>query len=141
MNNNLFRLALCFAFVFCCLACAAAKRPILSPNDHLQEMAPEAVRRDIDECIRLAEEAGAGVAQGKQMAGQTARGAAIGAAAGAVSGAITGGPGIGAVAGAAGGATWGFLGGFFTSKNFDYRKRRYIEDCLRQKGYDPIGWQ
>ena len=141
MNNNLFRLAICSAFVFCCLACAAAKHPILSPNDHLQEMAPEAVRHDIDECIRLAKEAGPGMAQGKQIARQTAGGAVIGAAAGAVSGAITGGPGIGAAAGAAGGATWSFLGGLFTSKNFDDRKKRYIDDCLRQKGYNPIGWQ
>jgi outer membrane lipoprotein SlyB len=141
MDNNLFRLAICSTIVFCCLGCAAAKHPILAQNDHLQEMAPEAVQRDIDECIRLANEAGPGAAQGKQIARQTVGGAAIGAAAGAVSGAITGGPGIGAAAGAAGGATWSFLGGLFRSKNMDDRKKRYIEDCLRQKGYNPIGWQ
>jgi outer membrane lipoprotein SlyB len=141
MNNHLFRLAICSAFVCCCFACAATKRPILAPNDHLQEMAPDAVQRDIDECIRLTNEAGPGAAQGKQIARQTAGGAAIGAAAGAVSGAITGGPGIGAAAGAAGGATWSFLGGLFRSRGLDAGKKRYIEDCLRKKGYDPIGWR
>jgi outer membrane lipoprotein SlyB len=102
MNNNLFRLAICSAMVFCCLACAAAKRPIVAHNDHLQEMAPDAVQRDIDECIRQATEAGPGSARGKQIAGQTAGGAVVGAASGAVAGAISGGPGLGAAAGAAG---------------------------------------
>ena len=141
MNNNLFQLAICSAIVFCCLACAAAKRPILAPNEHLQEMAPDAVQRDIDDCILLATEAGPGAARGKQIAGQTAGGAAVGAAAGAVAGAISGGPGLGAAAGAAGGATGGFLSGLFRSSDLDPAQRRYVEECLRQKGYKPIGWR
>ena len=141
LNNNLFRLTIYAAIVFCCLACAAAKHPILAPNDHLQEMAPDAVQRDIDECMRLAKEAGPGAARGKQIAGQTAGGAAVGAASGAVAGAISGGPGIGAAAGAAGGATAGLLHGLFTSSDLDAGQQRYVEDCLRQKGYNPIGWQ
>lgn len=63
MNNNLFRLAICSAIVFCCLACAAAKHPILAPNEHLQGMTADAVQRDIDECMRLAKEAGPGAAR------------------------------------------------------------------------------
>jgi transposase-like protein len=39
-DNHPFRLAICSAIVFCCLACAAAKHPIWAPNDHLQEMGP-----------------------------------------------------------------------------------------------------
>ena len=127
--------------VFCCLACAAAKQPILAPNDHLQEMGQDAVQRDIDECLRLAKEAGPGATRGKQIAGQTAGGAAIGAAGGAVAGAISGGPGLGAAAGAAGGAAAGLLGGLFRSSDLDAGQQRYAEDCLRQKGYNPIGWR
>ena len=126
--------------VFSCLACAA-QRPILAPNEHLQEMAPEAVQRDIDECLRMAAEAGPGAVRGKQIAGQTAGGAAVGAAAGAVAGAISGGPGIGAAAGAAGGATAGLLRGIFRSSDLDAGQKRYAEECLRQKGYQPIGWK
>jgi len=74
MNNHLFRLAICSGIVFCWLACSAVKHPILAPNDHLQEMAPDAVQGDIDECIQLANEAGPGAARGKQIAGQTAGG-------------------------------------------------------------------
>jgi len=140
MHNNLFRLAISFAIIFSCLACAA-KRPILAPNEHLQEMAPDAVQRDIDDCIRIATEAGPGAARGKQIAGQTAGGAAVGAAAGAVAGAISGGPGLGAAAGAAGGASAGLLRGLFKSSDLDSGQKRFAEECLRQKGYQPIGWQ
>jgi outer membrane lipoprotein SlyB len=140
MHGHLFRLAISLAMVFCCLACAA-KRPILSPNEHLIEMGPEAAQRDVDECLRLAAEAGPGAARGKQVAGQTAGGAAVGAAAGAVAGAISGGPGIGAAAGAASGATAGLLHGLFRWSGLDAGQQRYVEDCLRQKGYNPEGWQ
>ncbi len=140
MPNHLFRLAICLIMVFSCLACAA-KRPILAPNEHLQETAPDAVQRDIDECIRMATEAGPEAARAKQIAGQTAGGAAVGAAAGAVAGAISGGPGIGAAAGAAGGATAGLLRGLFGSRDLDAGQKRYAEECLRQKGYQPMGWQ
>jgi hypothetical protein len=139
MHNHLFRFALSLALVFSCLACAA-KRPILAPNEHLTEMGPEAAQRDVDECIRLAAEAGPGAERGKQVASQTAGGAAIGAASGAVAGAISGGPGIGAAAGAAGGATAGLLHGLFASSALDAGQQRYVEDCLRQKGYNINGW-
>ena len=141
MSNYLKRLALGLAMVLCSFACTAARKPILGPNEHLQEMGPDAVQRDIDECIRLADEAGPGAARSRQIAGQTAGGAAIGAASGAVAGAITGGPGIGAAAGAAGGATAGLLRGLFASSDLDTGQQRYAEDCLRQKGYDPTGWR
>jgi outer membrane lipoprotein SlyB len=140
MHKNLFRLAISFVIVFSCLACAA-KRPLLAPNEHLQEIGPEAAQSDVDECIRLSTEAGPGAARGKQIAGQTAGGAAVGAAAGAVAGVISGGPGLGAAAGAAGGATAGLLRGLFGSNELDAGQKRYVEDCLRQKGYNPIGWR
>jgi hypothetical protein len=140
LRNNLFRFALSLVIVFSCLACAA-RRPFLAPNEHLQEMGPEAAQSDVDECIRLAAEAGSGAARGKQIAVQTAGGAAVGAAAGAVAGAISGGPGLGAAAGAAGGATAGLLHGLFESRELDAGQQQYVEDCLRQKGYNPIGWR
>jgi outer membrane lipoprotein SlyB len=140
MHNNLFRLVISFTIVFSSIACAS-KRPILAPNDHLQEMGPEAAQRDVDECIRLASEAGPGATRGKQIVGQTAGGAVVGAATGAVAGAISGGPGLGAAAGAAGGVTAGLLSGLFGSSDLDAGQQRYAENCLRQKGYNPIGWR
>ena len=140
MHNNLFRLTIGFVIVLSCLACAA-KRPILAPNEYLNARGPEAAQRDVDECLRQAVEAGPEAARARQIAGQTAGGAAVGAAAGAVAGAISGGPGLGAAAGAAGGATVGLLRGFFRSSDLDAGQKRYAEECLRQKGYQPIGWQ
>jgi hypothetical protein len=140
MHTHVLRLAISLAMVFSCLACAA-KRPILAPNEHFIQMGPEAAQRDVDECIRLAAEAGPGARRGRQMAGQTAGGAVIGAAAGAVAGAISGSPGLGAATGAAGGATAGLLRGLFAASDLDTGQQRYAEDCLRQKGYDPTGWQ
>jgi len=140
MHNYFFRFAISLAMVFSCLACAA-KRPILAPNEHLTQMGPEAAQRDVDECIRLAAEAGPGATRARQVAGQTAGGAVVGAAAGAVAGAISGAPGLGAATGAAGGATAGLLRGLFTSGDLDAGQQRYAEDCLRQKGYNPIGWR
>ena len=113
---------------------------MLAPNVHLTEMGPEDAQRDVDECIRLAAEAGPEARRGKQVASQTAGGAVVGAAAGAVAGAISGGPGVGAAAGAASGATAGLLRGLFTSSDLDAGQQRYAEDCLRQKGYDLNGW-
>jgi len=135
MHNHFFRLAVSLAMVFSCLACAA-KRPILAPNEHLTEMGNEAAQRDVDECIRLAAEAGPGATRGRQVAGQTAGGAVVGAAAGAVAGAISGSPGLGAATGAAGGATAGLLRGLFAASDLDAGQQRYAE-----KGYDPTGWQ
>jgi outer membrane lipoprotein SlyB len=140
MPNKFFRLAISLALVFSCLACAA-RRPFLAPNEYLTEMGPEAAQRDVDECLRLAAEAGPGARRAKQVAGQTAGGAAVGAATGAVAGAISGGPGLGAAAGAAGGATAGLLRGIFTSSDLDADQQRYAEDCLRQKGYHISGWR
>ena len=140
MPNHIFRLAISLAMVFSCLACAA-KRPILAPNEYFIEIGSEASQRDVDECIRLAAEAGPGARWGKQVARQTAGGAAVGAASGAVAGAISRGPGIGAAAGAAGGATAGLLHGLFTASDLDAGQQRYVEDCLRQKGYDINGWR
>lgn len=137
MPHHLGRLMLIAAMVFGCQACAVAPRPILAPNEHLQAMDPEVVQRDIDDCLR---QAAAESPRSKEIAGHTAVGAATGAAAGSVAGAIAGSPGLGAAAGAAGGATSGLLRGLFRSRELDPAQRGYVEECLRQKGYQPLGW-
>jgi hypothetical protein len=69
-------------------------------------------------------------------------GAGVGAAGGAVGGAISGGAGIGAAIGAASGAVIGFLSSLFGRRpgpNATYTN--FVDRCLREKGYEPIGWQ
>jgi hypothetical protein len=123
------------------LACAA-RRPVVYPDEYVLGVGDAVVQRDIDECMELATQAGF---EGKPPARQTAEGAAVGSAAGAAVGtavgAVFGNPGRGAGAGAAGGATRGALGGLFRSRDPDPIQRAFVEECLRERAYRPIGWR
>ncbi|MGR3318389.1 MAG: hypothetical protein ACUZ8O_07885 [Candidatus Anammoxibacter sp.] len=98
-------------------------------------------KQDIDECMRLASQAGVGTNPGKKLVGQTVIGAASGAAVGAAAGAIRGNAGGGAAIGAAGGGSGAFMWGLFGVNETDPIQKRYVEECLRGKGYQTIGWK
>ena len=139
MNTRALRIAAALALAGC-----ATPRPILYPNAHYQSVGADAAEREIAECRKLAETAGAREGQGDagQAAGSTVVGAGIGAAGGAVGGAIGGSAGLGAAAGAAGGAVAGLLGGLFSRKaKPDTAYRNFVDRCLRERGYEPTGWQ
>ncbi len=123
------------------LASCAAKRPVLYPNDHLKTVGADASQSDIDACIELASRSGAGQNRAGRVVKSSATGAATGAAAGAAVGAVTGSAGRGAAAGAAGGGAGGFVRGAARSRNPDPVYRGFVEKCLRDKGYEPIGWR
>ena len=123
------------------LVACSQKRPVLYPNYHLQEVGDETAQTEIDECIRLAKEYGASSNSSGKVAKSTAGGGAVGAAGGAASGAVFGSVGRGAAAGAAGGAAVGCLHGLFRSREPDPVHRQFVERCLRDKGYEPIGWK
>jgi hypothetical protein len=133
-------------FVFLAIAMAAAagcadKRPVLYPNAHLNRVGNEAAQRDIDACIQFAKDGGADSDKGAEIAKSTAGGAAVGGAVGAATGAVLGNLGRGAAAGAAGGAAGGLVRGTLTSGDPDPVFRNFVDRCLREKGYDPIGWR
>jgi outer membrane lipoprotein SlyB len=125
------------------LAACAAPRPVLYPNEHLRAVGQKAAERDIAECRQLAEAAGATAAGGRAdaAAGGAVRGGAIGGAAGAAGGAVAGSAGRGAAAGAAGGATAGLLGGLFRSPGPSPAYRSFVNRCLAERGYEPMGWE
>lgn len=122
---------------------ACAPKPILYPNAHYKDVGEEAADRDIDACSEMAKEAGAAPSQGKtgQVAGSTAAGGAIGSASGAVGGAVVGRPGRGAMVGAAGGATAGFLRGLFRRAPPSPAYKQFVQRCLKERGYEPVGWE
>jgi hypothetical protein len=127
-------------------ACASDPEPILYPNDRLQAVGQAQAEQDIAECRDLAENAGASAGSGEagRAAGSTAAGGAIGGASGAVGGAILGSPGTGAAVGAATGATAGlmrsiFSGGRGSGPSAAYRN--VVDRCLRERGYEPAGWE
>jgi len=119
----------------------AEKRPVLYPNAHLQQVGNEAAQRDVDECIRSAKEGGADSSKEAKVAKDTAGGALVGGALGTATGAVLGSVGQGAAAGAAGGAAVGLTKGILQSGDPDPILKNFVDRCLREKGYDPIGWR
>jgi hypothetical protein len=123
------------------LTACAAKRPVLYPNDQLLAVNPEVAQADIDQCLAMARAHGAETDAGGRVARNTAGGAVLGGATGAAAGAVLGSVGRGAGAGAAAGAAGGLVRGLFTAPEPDPVFRNFVERCLRDKGYEPIGWK
>lgn len=129
-------------------ACSAA-RPVVYPNEHYTQVGEAGAQRDIDECMIRAREFAKGGSQAEAKARDAAKSAAYGgvsgAAVGAVGGAIGGNAAEGAAVGAATGATAGLVsslfGGFFGPSGPDPVESSFVDRCLREKGYDPIGWK
>jgi hypothetical protein len=125
--------------------CSSAK-PVLYPNAHLQSVGKEAAERDIEDCKKLAETAGAeeGSGQAGKVATSTAVGAGIGAASGAVGGAIVNAAGSGSAVGAASGAVWGLLMGLWNAATGPSQPNQaytgFVTRCLQDRGYEVTGW-
>ena len=134
------------ASVICLLAlffsACAGPKPILYPNTHLQTVGQDTAKQDIAECREMAEAAGAKPGEGRvgQVAGSTAVGAGVGAAGGAVGGAIYGAVGRGSAVGAASGATIGLLRGLFSRPKPGQGYINFVDRCLKERGYEPVGW-
>ncbi|MGH7845739.1 MAG: hypothetical protein ACREQW_11295 [Candidatus Binatia bacterium] len=135
------------AFFF--LSACAAKRPVLYPDDHLKRVGSATADQDVNICMRQAGDYLARNRHASEVAGSAAvgagGGAAVGAAGGAAGGAVLGHAGRGAAVGAAGGAaagmTRGLLRGLFRSRQPDPVYQKFVNRCLREKGYDLIGWE
>jgi hypothetical protein len=123
--------------------CASESRPILYPNDHLRAVGQAQADADLAECRRMAETAGAsgGSGRGERAARGGAVGGAIGGATGAAGGAILGRPGTGAAVGAVTGATAGVMRSLFQRGEPSQAYRGFVDRCLRERGYDPVGWE
>lgn len=124
------------------LASCAGPKPVLYPNPHYQAVGRRAAQDDVDDCMAVAKTHGVkSTEHGGRVARSTAGGAATGAVAGSVAGAIGGNAGRGAAAGAAGGAAGGLFRGLFRRRGPDPTFQAFVDRCLRERGYDPIGWQ
>ena len=118
----------------------ASHGPILYPNDHLKKVGQATAKRDIEECQQQAAEYVKSQA-GLETAKSTAVGAGAGAIVGGAVGAVTGNVGRGAAVGAVGGGTSGFLHGLFSGSQPSPVQKNYVDRCLKEKGYEPIGWK
>jgi uncharacterized protein YcfJ len=131
-----------FFIVALALACASAPKPILYPNPHLEEVGKAKAKTEIEECRGLADEAGAHRDPGKVtgVAASTAKGAAVGGAAGAASGAVVGNAGRGAAMGATGAAAGAAVGAMLRKPKVSQAHVNFVNRCLKERGYEPIGW-
>jgi hypothetical protein len=119
----------------------AANRPVLYPNATLQQRGDAQAQRDIDACMDFAKAHGAANEHANRIARTTAERGAAGGAAGAVGGAIAGSAGRGAAIGAASAATWGLVAGLFRTDAPDPLFRSFVNSCLQDRGYRPVGWK
>ena len=127
------------------LAGCAAQRPVLYPNDHYNRTGAQAAKADVDDCMRLAKLHGNKADQTGKVATGTAVGAGVGAgvgaATGAAVGAVLGRAGTGAATGAVGGAMGGLIKGAFSANEPEPIFKAFVDRCLTERGYEPIGWK
>jgi hypothetical protein len=142
MKKNLGRWLPLTAILFVMSGCASPQRPVLYDNAKLNKVGREAAESDIDACFARAGEAGVETQAGKRAVKQTAGAAAVGAAAGGAAGAFSRSEsaGSGAAAGAAGAAAGTAVRATMNRNQLDPTERRYVEECLREKGYKVVGW-
>ncbi|NNC24112.1 hypothetical protein HKX42_09725 [Salinisphaera sp. USBA-960] len=117
------------------LAGCANQKPVMY-GDH-----GNGVSQAIKVCEQRAHAHGLSYRKGGHMARRSAERGAVGAAGGAAAGAIYGNAGRGAAAGAAGGVVTGLTQALFSSHKPAPIYRRYVNRCLRDKGYKPLGWR
>ena len=118
-------------------------RPVFYPNATLNLVGHVQAESDSDQCIRSAK--GAGLTPEEKdnaVAHGVAKGAAMGGVAGVVGGLVRGRPDRAienGVAGVAVGGSVGAVAGAFHEKPSG-TFRHYVQRCLKDKGYDVIGW-
>lgn len=118
------------------LLASCSSRPTLYPNTHYKEVGKEVAQKDIDRCMKEADEYLKGN-KSKQVGKSAGVGAAIGAAWGIITGLFTGDYGRALVRGA---ATGGAIGGTAQALSPDQIKQRFVNQCLAEQGYQVIGW-
>jgi len=131
------------AVVVCILTTVgcSTKRPVLYPNDYLDQVGMQVGQADIDACITKAEASGASASSG-DAAGNVATSAAVGAAAGAVFAAVLG-RDVGDYALAYGGAAAAGSAVHQGAKSGepDSMHKSFVNKCLSKKGYEITGWK
>ena len=128
------------AAAFLMLAGCGAQRPVLYPNTHMQQVGEDRTQGDIADCMQKAEayvkaNPGAKVVKGIIVGG--AAGTVVGGAAEAVTGNLARGSAVGVATGAATGLVRGAAKASQPTPVF----KAFVNRCLREKGYEPIGWE
>jgi len=131
-----------FLLVLAALVCSgcATPRVVLYPDQHLKSQPKEVVQKDIDDCQALAKEY-VKAHKGQIVARHIGAGAFFGAFLGVIAGAFTGDYARAVTEGVAMGAATGLAQGALDANGPDAVQRRYVEYCLMEKDYKPMGWK
>ncbi len=123
------------------IGCAArSQSPVLYPNNHLKNVGGPQAQKDIEECSHMAEFY-VKANPGAKVVGDTIVGGAGGAVVGGAVVAVTGDLARGVSIGAAAGAASGLVRGIYRTSKPSPVYKAFVNHCLREKGYDPIGWE
>ena len=142
MTKEKMTIILIMAICLIAISGCATKRPVLYPNDTLQQVGKTQSQADIDDCMQFAEDHGAKENAGGKIVKDSVGSALVGAAAGAAMAAVFGGDvGRSAAVGAAGAGAATATRGAIDSGDPDAVFRSFVEKCLREKGYEPTGWR
>ena len=128
------------ALILLFLAGCGYQRPVLYPNARLKQVGESQAQTEITECMNLAEAYVKSHPEAK-VVGSAAVGAGAGAAVGGAMGSVTGHLGRGAAIGAAGGAVAGAIRGTSRASRPSPVFKNFVNRCLGEKGYEPIGWE
>jgi len=126
--------------LFLITSAACTSKPVLYPNAQYKKAGEAKVSNDIDYCMAFAEKSVGKDSRGKTSVKSGVQGGLIGGAIGLGIGIVTGSPGTSAMAGAAGGAAGGAVSGAVQDDSNSLYKK-FVERCLREKGYEPMGWK
>ncbi|MDX2504354.1 MAG: hypothetical protein QNL62_07750 [Gammaproteobacteria bacterium] len=132
----------CLPLAIILLGCATSPpKPILYPNAHFNQVGQQVANQDIASCRAMAHSSGVNEKKEGEIGRNAAGGAAIGGAAAGAWGLVYGDAlnraAAGALAGAAAGTTRGAIKSSETSPVF----KNFVQKCLRDRGYEVIGWQ
>ena len=122
--------------------CASSqKEPVVYPNIHMQRVGKVQAQRDIDKCMALATDYGVRVNKDGEIGKKATTGAALGGIGAGVWGLFRGDAGERALAGAAAGAATGVVKGGIESTELNPTFKQFVQRCLRDRGYEVIGWE
>jgi hypothetical protein len=122
--------------------CASAPpKPVLYPNSHLHSVGQPQAEQDIAACKQLALSSGVAENKDGDAGKKAATGAAVGGASAGAWGLVTGNAGERALAGLAAGAAAGAVSGGAQSMETSPLFQNFVNRCLKERGYEVIGWQ
>lgn len=124
------------------VGCASAPpKPVLYPNSHMQSVGQVQADQDIAACKQLARSSEVAENKDGEVGKKAVGGAAVGGAAAGAWGLVRGDAGQRALAGAAAGAAAGTVRGGMQATETSPIFKNFVNRCLRERGYEVIGWQ